>query len=309
MYATRRRPHPPPRYGRPGYYYNYPHVVYVHSPAPQREAHMYPTIVVQQPNGGNVITDSHLVEIPPDIYPGESFRVQVGGFEYLLTCPDSIPGGQGGRFILAVRGGHTNQIPKNAVQATIPAANRYQQPITYSSVPVTGAAGGGGGAVYGAPVPCAPVVPDNNSSHGSVFMSPEQQKQQQQQQPQYATASAMAATPANGGNNSNNPFAGAVPGVSNYPPQQQQYQQYQQPVMATATVVGADGSYAPMATGVAVSAEAVEVNVKESEGAGGWYSAAAAASSGRGAAEKKCSLCTFDNKPTASTCEMCNTAL
>ncbi len=104
-----RRGFAPPRYGYHGYYYNYPglvlgtailgtaliassipssHTVYVRQ---RQQVATLPTYV-------NV--KRYYVEVPADIYPGETFRVVLDGEEVIVTCPEIS--GPGERILITV---------------------------------------------------------------------------------------------------------------------------------------------------------------------------------------------------------------
>lgn len=103
---------PLPLIGRPGFRYHHPHIVPAMVLGGAVAAAAVSSHIYYVPRGENtcVVTPPsdnlqyYSVEIPPDVYPGELFRVVVNDTEILVTCPDVS--GPGQRIIVAVESDH-----------------------------------------------------------------------------------------------------------------------------------------------------------------------------------------------------------
>eukprot|EP01034_Spumella_vulgaris_P024513 gene24513-30867_t len=241
---------PPPRYGCNGYYYNSPglvvgallggavvggammasnnnnhRVVYV------RERQQLPTTYVS--SGTN--SKRYYVDVPNDVYPGETFRVELDGEEMLVTCPDVS--GPGERIIVSVEHPSSVSYPPHATASLQP--QPYRRPTPPAGEVQQGVVVNNNYYTNGANAPSAPGMPEaTNPNYNPQYQSqPGQPQLQQYTQPNNGTPSQPTVytqnytVPQSAPPQVQNPTVAQVYGQPSspyqQPVQQQQYQQQQ----------------------------------------------------------------------------------
>jgi hypothetical protein len=124
---------PPPRFGRHGYWYNYPGLVMgsaIVAGAVVASSCRH-NVYVRNRQQITVINSSapvrrYYVDVPADVYPGETFRVVLDGEEVIITCPEVS--GPGERIIVSVEvnnnnGNNVGVAPAQVVHSTTAYSN------------------------------------------------------------------------------------------------------------------------------------------------------------------------------------------